>query len=106
MSLNKLYTSINNYLTSSVLKRTLKILAALCLAALATKSYAAGIDLLKNTETALTATVLGTGKTYLYIAECMVSLFAYIQTKNIMVLIGIIVVAVFFNIMISMTGIS
>lgn len=104
MYLNKLYTSTNNHLISSKLRRTIKILVALSLVGLATQVFA--IDLLKGTEASLLGTLQGTGKTYLYIAECLVSLFAYIQTKNVMVLVGIIVVAVFFNIMLKMIGAS
>lgn len=98
---NKVFSIFN----TDKFKTFLSVLGVLCLSSLATRVFA-GADLLAGTETALVSTLQGTGKKYLYIAECVVSLLAYIQTKNIMVLIGIIVVAVFFNIMLSLTGLS
>ena len=91
-----------DFFNTSNVQRVLKALAILSLAGLVTQVFAA--DLLEGTETALMDTLKGTGKKYLYIAECVVSLMAYIATKNVMVLIGIIVVAVFFNIMIKLAG--
>lgn len=103
-SLKNMYKAVISYLSTPKTLRVLRALTAISLVGLATQVFAA--DLLKGTETALTETLKGTGKTYLYIAECVVSLLVYIQTKNIMVLVGIIVVAVFFNIMLAMTGVA
>ena len=94
--------TVNNYFSRPKVHKTLKALAILSLTGLATQVFAD--DLLAGTETELLETIKGTGKKYLYIAEGIVSLLVYIQSKNIMVLIGIIVVAIFFNIMISLVG--
>ena len=102
MSFKKMFRSITDYFSGSNVKRALKMLVILSLAGLVAQVFAA--DLLEGTETALMDTLKGTGKKYLYIAECVVSLMAYITTKNVMVLIGIIIVAVFFNIMLKLTG--
>jgi hypothetical protein len=99
-SFKKMYNSTINYLKAPKSLRLLRSLAALSLVGLATQASA--VDLLAGTETILMETLQGTGKKYLYIAECVVSLLVYIQTKNVMVLVGIIVVAVFFNIMLAL----
>lgn len=101
-SLKKICNTIVNYLNAPKILHILRALAAVSLAGLATQVFAA--DLLAGTETTLLETLQGTGKKYLYIGECVVSLLAYIQTKNVVVLIGIIVVAIFFNIMLTMVS--
>ena len=95
------------YLTGSIFNRpkmvrALQGLAALSIISLAPQAFAT--DILAGTQTMLVDTLNGTGKTYLYIGECIISLLAYIQSKNIMVLLGIIVVAIFFNVMLSVSG--
>ena len=102
IDLKKMYHSFINYLNAPKTVRVLQSLAVVSLSCLATQTFAA--DLLAGTETTLLETLKGTGKKYLYIGECVVSLLAYIQTKNVVFLIGIIVVAIFFNIMITMVG--
>ena len=96
----KMYQGFVNYLNRPKTIRILQSLAIMSLASLASNAFAA--DLLAGTDTTLLDTLNGTGKKYLYIGECVVSLLAYIQTKNVVVLVGIIVVAIFFNIMITM----
>lgn len=104
VNFKKIYRSMISCCNNQNIKRVFKSLAVLCLAGMVTQVFA--VDLLKGTEAVLTETLKGTGKTYLYIAECIVSLLVYIQTKNVMVLVGIIVVAIFFNIMLTMTGVA
>jgi hypothetical protein len=94
--------SLNNILTNDKLYKILGYAALTSVAMLTVRAF--GADLLAGTEATLLDTLKGTGKKYLYIAECIVSLLVYIQTKNVMVLIGIIVVAVFFNIMLTMAA--
>ncbi|MCE3237368.1 MAG: TraA [Gammaproteobacteria bacterium] len=65
-----------------------------------------GTDLLAGTENNLVATLKGTGKTYLYIAEGILSLAVFIKTKNLLILGGILVVACFFNILLKVAGAS
>lgn len=77
-----------------------------CAALLLWNIYAYADDILKGTETTLVDTLNGTGKKYLYIAEGLISLLMYIKTKNIVVLIGIMVVAIFFNIMLKIAGVA
>lgn len=64
------------------------------------ETFAGGSDLLAGTEAELLATLQGTGKKYIYLAEGILSIAAYIKTKNLLVLTGIIVVAMFLNIVI------
>lgn len=97
-----MFCSITNYFSSANTRRVLKLLVILSFIGLVAQVFA--VDLLEGTESALMDTLKGTGKKYLYIAECVVSLMAYITTKNVVVLIGIIIVAVFFNIMLKLTG--
>lgn len=66
----------------------------------------AATDILDGTTDGLVATLNGSGKTYLYIAEGIISLAAYIKTKNILFLVGIVIVSVFFNVMMTVAGIG
>ena len=102
ISFKKMFHAMSNFFNAPKTIRVLQTLAVVSLAGLATQVFAA--DLLAGTETTLMETLQGTGKKYLYIGECVVSLLAYIQTKNVMVLLGIIIVAIFFNIMLTMTS--
>lgn len=63
-----------------------------------------GTDLLSGTDQSAWATFNGTGKKYIYLGEGLLALFTYIKTKNVMALIGIVVVAVFINIILKMAG--
>ena len=64
----------------------------------ARSAFGGGDDLLAGTETQLLATLSGTGKKYIYLAEGVLSIAAYIRTKNLLVLTGILIVALFLNI--------
>jgi type IV conjugative transfer system pilin TraA len=66
----------------------------------------AATDLLEGTTDNLVETLNKSGKTYIYIAEFILSIVAYIKTKNILFLAGLVVVSVFFNIMMSVAGIG
>jgi len=55
-------------------------------------------DLLEGSQDILIETLEGTGKKYIYLAEGILSIAAYIKTKNLLVLMGIIIVAMFLNI--------
>jgi len=57
-----------------------------------------GTDLLSGTTANLIKTLSGTGMKFVYLTEGIVSLAAYIKTKNLLVLSGIVVVSIFFNI--------
>ncbi len=57
-------------------------------------------DILSGTDASLWATINGTGKKYIYAAEGIIGLGTYMKTKNLLVLTGIVVVSVFFNILI------
>jgi hypothetical protein len=63
-----------------------------------------GDDYLKGTDSGLWATLNGTGKKYLYAAEGIGGVSAYIKTKNMVLLCGIIVVAIFVNIILVLAG--
>lgn len=59
--------------------------------------FAVGHDILAGTDTDLMATVQGSGRKYLYLAEGITSIAAYMKTRNFFVLGGILVVALAFN---------
>lgn len=63
-----------------------------------------GSDLLQGTDQSAWATFNGTGKKYLYLVEGLVALFMYIKSKNVMALTGIVVVAIFINVILHMAG--
>jgi len=63
-----------------------------------------GKDLLAGTSESLVKTLSGTGMKFVYLTEGIVSLAAYIKTKNLLVLSGVIVVSVFFNIILHIAG--
>lgn len=63
-------------------------------------------DILAGTDTTLGKTIGGTGKKFIYAAEGILSLAMYIKTKNLLVLCGIVVVAVFFNIILKVSGLT
>src|SRR5437879_6430137 len=63
-----------------------------------------GSDLLQGTDQSAWATFEGTGKKYIYLGEGLLALFTYIKTKNVLTLIGIVVVAIFIDIVLKMAG--
>ena len=82
-------------------KRLLKFLALLGIATWSLHAFAdPNSDFLAGTDTGAWATLNGTGKKYVYLIEGIVGLGAYIKTKNLLALAGIVVVAVFINIII------
>jgi hypothetical protein len=103
--IKRLVNTMSRYFNSPKVITTLRAVAVLSLVGLVTQAFAdAGTDLLSGTEASLLATLKGTGKKYIYITEGIVALIAYITTRNFMVLIGIIVVAIFFNVMLTIAG--
>lgn len=78
----------------------------LCIGIICISTDVLAVDLLADTSTNLVDTINGSGKTYIYITECILSVVTYIKTKNMLFLGGIIVVSVFFNIMISVAGLK
>ena len=79
-------------------------LVLICLFGLRGLALANGKDILEGTDANLIATLNGSGKKYLYITEGILSLAMYIKTKNLLVLFGIVVVAIFFNIILKVAG--
>ena len=67
-------------------------------------AYATGIDVLQGTTNDARATMQGSGKRWLYLIEGVTALGAYIKTKNIFVLGGVAVVALFLNIVLQLSG--
>jgi hypothetical protein len=69
--------------------------------------FAEGSDLLDGTGSDLIATLMGSRfKMFVYIGEGLLSLIAFIKTKNPLILFGIIVVAFFFNLILHVSGVS
>ena len=104
IKIKEIYNLANKFFSDCKVKTILQMLAVLSLASLTTYAFAVGVDLLSGTEENLVATISGSGKKYLYIAEGITGLIAGITTKNWAVLIGIIVVAVALNILLAMVA--
>lgn len=69
-----------------------------------THAFADGTDVLAGTTGDATATIQNTGKKWLYLIEGITALGAYIKTKNIFVLGGVAVIAIFLNIVLKLAG--
>jgi hypothetical protein len=83
----------------------LKCVLVLILLFLNSHAFAdSGSDLLQGTDQSAWATFEGTGKKYIYLGEGLLALFTYIKTKNVLTLIGIVVVAIFIDIILKMAG--
>jgi hypothetical protein len=65
-------------------------------------------DPLAGTEGSLTATLGsgGTGRKFLYLVEGVVSVAAYIKTKNLLMFGGVVGIAIFLNILFKVAGIT
>ncbi len=64
----------------------------------------AGTDVLQGTTSDATTTMQGSGKKWLYLIEGVTALGAYIKSKNIFVLGGVAVIAIFLNIVLKLAG--
>ncbi len=83
----------------------LKLFISICLIGMSAHAFADdGSDLLQGTDSSAWATFNGTGKKYIYLGEGLLALFTYIKTKNVLALIGIVIVAIFINIILKMAG--
>ena len=84
-----------------------KALLMIFLLGIISTCYADGSDLLDGTGSDLIATLMGSRfKMFVYIGEGLLSLIAFIKTKNPLILFGIIVVAFFFNLILHVSGVS
>ncbi len=83
----------------------LKLIVSICLIALTTHAFAdSGSDLLQGTDTSFWTTLNGTGKKYIYGTEFILAVATYIKSKNLLVFVGVIAIAVFFNILLKFVG--
>jgi hypothetical protein len=108
-SIKQAFNNIDKCLSSPKSIRILRALALVSLAGLAINVCAntaptTGTDLLKGTESDLLKTIGGTGKRYLYLAEGILATLTGILTRNWMALTGVIVIAVFVNVMLAMVN--
>ncbi len=83
---------------------TARLLLLVGLIGLCSSALADGTDILAGTDASLWETLNHTGKKYIYAAEGILGLAAYMKTKNLLVLTGIVVVSIFFNIILSIAG--
>jgi len=78
----------------------MKFTLLICLLALSTHVFAdSGSDLLQGTDASFWATLNGTGKKYIYGVEFIIAIASYIKSKNLLVFVGVVAIAVFFNIL-------
>jgi hypothetical protein len=68
------------------------------------KIFANGGDLLQGTDASFWSTLNGTGKKYIYGTEFILAVATYIKSKNLLVFVGVIAIAVFFNILLKFVG--
>lgn len=105
--IKRLVNTMSRYFNSPKVITILRTVAVLSLVGFVTRVFATdavGTDLLSGTDDNLIATLKGTGKKYIYITEGIVALLTGIITRNWLVCTGVIIVAVFFNIMLKMAG--
>lgn len=76
----------------------------LCLLLVVSQVFAEGVDLLAGTDADLKATLTGTFKKYLYWGEGIAAIAVLIKSRNVMACAGIIVVCLFFNTLLKLTG--
>jgi hypothetical protein len=98
-------TKLHSYLIAPKVQTALHLFLVVCFLGVSGLALASsGEDILKGTDASLIATLNGSGKKYIYLIEGFLSLAMYIKTKNLMVLFGIVIVAVFFNIILKVAG--
>lgn len=83
---------------------TLRLFLLVSLMGLWGSALADGDDILQGTDASLWATLNGTGKKYIYAIEGILGLAAYMKTKQLLVLSGIVAVSIFFNVILSVAG--
>lgn len=82
------------------IKSYLKLATFICLLGFTMYALADnGRDYLQGTDASFWATLNGTGRKYIYGIEFIIAIGSYIKSKNLLVFLGIIAIAVFFNIM-------
>ena len=98
--MNNFLLSLQHFCQNSKVRYWGKIALLLSLVGISWYAFAddAGTDLLAGTTDSLVKTLSGSGMKFVYLTEGIVSLAAYIKTKNLLVLSGIVVVSIFFNI--------
>jgi hypothetical protein len=101
LSTQKVQTTLNPFAVFVVFV----VFVAICFLVISGGLAFAGEDILRGTDANLIATLNGSGKKYIYLVEGFLSLAMYIKTKNMLVLFGIVVVAVFFNIILKVAGV-
>lgn len=95
----------NQKLIYRVLKNLLQFIFIPALMLMSMHAFADGTDLLQGTDANLISTIKGTGKTYLYLAEIVVACAGYVKTRNPMIFLGILVLAVGFNVLLKIAGV-
>jgi hypothetical protein len=82
----------------------IKTLILTVLVLFSTHVFAEGSDLLQGTDESFWATLNGTGKKYIYGIEFILAVAMYIKSKNVLVFVGVIAIAVFFNVLLKFIG--
>lgn len=103
---SKWFSQVFLIITKLKIHAVARVLLAICILGITGYAFAGGEDILSGTDTSLIATLNGSGKKYIYLVEGFLSLAMYIKTKNLLVLFGIVIVAVFFNIILKIAGVT
>lgn len=104
MKHNPFTNTIKRWVHHPALKITISILLLGSLLGVCFHALASGKDILSGTTADATTTIGSSGKKWLYLIEGISALFAYIKSKNVFVLGGVVVVAIFVNILLSLAG--
>ena len=94
----------NKFFISQKFKLIMVVIITGILLGLSLHVFASGADVLQGTTDDATTTIQNSGKKWLYLIEGITALGAYIKTKNIFVLGGVAVVAIFLNIVLHLSG--
>ena len=103
---NDLKSKVNPPKPSHIFLKMILTLALMIFSSHVFASLGAGTDLLEGTENDLIKTVKGSGKTYMYLAEIIVSVMTYIGTRSPKAFLGMIILSVGFNGLLKVAGIG
>jgi len=97
---------LNRWMPSqSLISKASQLLLILLLSSVCWECFAAGQDILKGAEVDLSATLKGTGRTLLYITEIVTAVTTYIKSRNMMALVGVIILVLAFEFFLKLIGI-
>lgn len=92
-------------LNKKALKKCLWVGSAVLVVLCLSTQIAHADDLLKSAFDDANATFVGSGKKFIYLAEIVISIVGFMKTRNVMVLTGCVIIAIFLNLAMKIGGI-